>query len=150
MCTDWRCVLHYISAVGEVGEDGVHVLNISDGNRQISQTRERTPFILVLLQRKTSRHVLFGFGIDSIIPQCRALQCVFSNRGINSELIGGCRLIVQRSRHSNDSSGPINGEERRGRLEGEEHTAAHALIRVCRVHHEHRRSHWSVLFTQRQ
>ncbi len=52
VCTDWWSVLHYVSAVGEVGEDGVHVLNIIDGNCQISQTRERTPFILVLLQRK--------------------------------------------------------------------------------------------------
>lgn len=102
------------------------------------QIHTHTRFIWVLKWKKTS----------TIDLQSRASLCFISHRGINRELIGGCDLIVQSSGHGDGPSGPVDGEEWRRWLEGEEHAAARPLIRVCGVHHKHWCSNRSVLHTQ--
>lgn len=68
-----------------------------------------------------------------------------ADRGIDRQLIGGRRLVVQRPDNSDGAPGPVNGEEGGGRLEGEEDAATSPLVRIGSVHHEHGPAHWCVL-----
>lgn len=104
-----------------------------------TQKNKYTRFIWVLNWKKTS----------TIDLQSKASLCI-SHRGIDRELIGGCDLIVQSSGHGDGPSGPVDGEEQRWWLEGEEHAATRPLIRVCGVHHKHWCAHRNVLHTNTQ
>lgn len=54
----WDCstnqgnVLLYVGAVGQVGENGVHVLYVGDADRQISESGQRPQFVLILTKNK--------------------------------------------------------------------------------------------------
>lgn len=48
---DRRDVLLDVGAVGQVGENGVHVLHVSDAHGQISQPGQGSQFILILIDR---------------------------------------------------------------------------------------------------
>lgn len=68
-----------------------------------------------------------------------------AHRGINCELVGLRRLIVQLPDHSDDAAGTVDSEELGGGLEGVEDTAARTQVRVCGVHDEDGRPHRRVL-----
>lgn len=46
--TDHWNVLLYVGAVGQVGENRVHVLDIGDYDSQVGQSGQRSHFVLVL------------------------------------------------------------------------------------------------------
>lgn len=54
----WRCdtdqgdVLLDVGAVGQVGENGVHVLDVSDADGQVGEPRQRSQFVLILRERQ--------------------------------------------------------------------------------------------------
>lgn len=48
---DLRNVLLDVGAVGQVGENGVHVLHVSDADGQISQPGQGSQFVLILIER---------------------------------------------------------------------------------------------------
>lgn len=47
----------YVCAVRKVVENGVHILDICDSDRQVSQRGEWVVFILVLKQREINLHL---------------------------------------------------------------------------------------------
>lgn len=47
--SDQGNVLLYVGAVGQVGEDGVHVLDVGDGDSQVGEPGEGPQFILILI-----------------------------------------------------------------------------------------------------
>lgn len=49
---DLRNVLLDVGAVGQVGENGVHVLHVSDADGQISQPGQGSQFVLILIERE--------------------------------------------------------------------------------------------------
>lgn len=105
-------------------------------------------------QVKTDAAPLFTLGraresactrrrVSSETPECDG---ELSHRGVDGQLVGHGGLVVQCPRHGDGPSCPINGEEWRRRLEGEEHAAACALVGVRGIHHEDGGSHWGVLW----
>lgn len=51
--TDRRCILLKVCTVGQVSENGVHVLDISDRDSQVGQPGERSLLVLILKQNKS-------------------------------------------------------------------------------------------------
>lgn len=53
----WDCstnqgnILLDVGAVGQVGENGVHVLYVGDADRQISKPGQRSQFVLILTKK---------------------------------------------------------------------------------------------------
>lgn len=144
----WDCstnqgnVLLYVGAVGQVGENGVHVLHVGDADRQISEPGQRSQFVLILTTtttttRKNNHRTKVQYvpvhSAESTPPPSNAC----ADRGVDSQLIGRGRLVVQRSDNGDGAPGAVYGEEGRGRLEGEEDAASSSLVRICGVHHEH-------------
>lgn len=52
--TDQGDVLLYVGTVGQVGEDGVHVLDISDSDSQVGKPGERPQLVLILTEKRTN------------------------------------------------------------------------------------------------
>lgn len=147
----WDCstnqgnVFLYVGAVGQVGEDGVHVLYIGDADRQISEPGQRSQFVLILTKNK-NKNTDTKFSMCLCIQLSQHLPCdVCADRGVDGQLIGWGRLVVQRSDNGDGAPGAVYGEEGRGRLEGEEDAASSSLVWICGIHHEHWSAHRRVL-----
>lgn len=54
--TDQWNVLLYVGAVRQIGENGVHVLDIGDGDCQVGQPGQRPSFVLVLAEGTRNKH----------------------------------------------------------------------------------------------
>lgn len=145
----WDCstnqgnVLLYVGAVGQVGENGVHVLYVGDADCQISEPGQRPQFVLILTRKKIHRHKVQYVPVHS--AESTPPSDVWADRGVDSQLIGWGRLVVQRSDNGDGAPGAVYGEEGRGRLEGEEDAASSSLVWICGIHHEHWSAHRRVL-----
>lgn len=68
-----------------------------------------------------------------------------ADRGVDCELIGRGHLVVQCPDNGDCSASPVDGEEGRRRLEGEEDAASGPLVGISGVDHEHGAAHRCVL-----
>lgn len=78
-----------VGAVGQVDEDGVHVLHICDDDGQVGQCRQRSGLVLIL-GRHTEKARVHSVGLEgccenmhSCIGRCWVIP-VFANTHINS------------------------------------------------------------------
>lgn len=55
--TDQGNVLLYVGTVGQIGENGIHVLDISDGDGQVGKSGERSHFVLILIETETKAFI---------------------------------------------------------------------------------------------
>lgn len=145
--TDQGNILLYVGTVGQIGENGIHVLDISDGDSQAGKPWQRSDFVLILSETKKQKRTQYTFNSANaiLLTETKFWYCMCADRSVDGELVGCCRLIVQSSGHSDSASGAINGKKGRRWLKGEENTAPSALVWIGGVYHEYGSAHRCVL-----
>lgn len=87
-----RRMLVDVGAVGQVDEDGVHVLHIRDDDGQVGQCRQRSGFVLIL-EGHTQRVSVHSVGLEGCCDHtCLGQGCVtpvFTNTHMNSYILQG-------------------------------------------------------------
>lgn len=61
--TDQGNILLYVGTVGQIGENRVHVLDISDGDSQIGKPGERSHFVLILIETETKAYAFICLSV---------------------------------------------------------------------------------------
>lgn len=76
--TDQGNILFYVGTVGQIGENGVHVLDIGNCDRQVCKPGQRSQFVLILEETHKSPNDTETrcYAKESLCGQKKMVSCV--------------------------------------------------------------------------